>query len=117
MGIVKPSIFSGLEKFTGFPGGFGLDLLHLVTLNLTDLVLSLLRGTLVCDDTNTKDSWDFVIFMDKKAWKKHGEIVASCGRFLPGSFDRVPCNPTEKILLAAVRLRAITMAYVELCEV
>ncbi|KAI0714308.1 hypothetical protein C8T65DRAFT_573459 [Cerioporus squamosus] len=71
--------------------------MHLITLNLTDLVLSLLRGTLSCDDSDDRDTWDWAIFRDKKAWKKHGKLVASCGRFLPGSFDRIPRNPAEKI--------------------
>lgn len=98
-GIAKSSIFSGLprRRFLGVPGGFALDLMHLLSLNLTDLIISLLRGTLNCDDSDDKGTWDFAIFMDKKAWKTHGKLVASCGRYLPGSFDRIPRNPAEKI--------------------
>ncbi|KAG1843970.1 hypothetical protein F4604DRAFT_1937843 [Suillus subluteus] len=33
----------------------------------------------------------------KETWKKHGSTIADATPFLPGSFDRQPCNPVEKI--------------------
>ncbi|CDO77612.1 hypothetical protein BN946_scf184946.g4 [Trametes cinnabarina] len=45
-GIAKPSIFAGLPRVLPLPACFGVDLMHLITLNLTDLVISLLRGTM-----------------------------------------------------------------------
>ncbi|RPD55758.1 hypothetical protein L226DRAFT_548519 [Lentinus tigrinus ALCF2SS1-7] len=98
-GIAKSSIFSGLPErhFLGVPGAFVLDLMHLISLNLTDLIVSLLRGTLSCDSTDDKATWDFAIFAAKTPWKKHGKLVASCGRYLPGSFDRIPRDSAEKI--------------------
>ncbi|KAI0682956.1 hypothetical protein C8T65DRAFT_595700 [Cerioporus squamosus] len=71
--------------------------MHLISLNLTDLIVSLLRGSLKCDDTDDKLTWNFAVFSGKKAWKKHGKLVASCGRYLPGSFDRIPRDPAQKI--------------------
>ncbi|TFK82762.1 hypothetical protein K466DRAFT_499728 [Polyporus arcularius HHB13444] len=71
--------------------------MHLISLNLTDLIVSLLRGTIKCDDSDDKTTWNFAVFSGKKAWKRHGKLVASCGRYLPGSFDRIPRDPAQKI--------------------
>ena len=48
--ISKPSVFSGLDKqFTlGLPYVAGLDIMHLGALNLSDLMISLWRGTIDC---------------------------------------------------------------------
>ncbi|KAF8971769.1 hypothetical protein BDZ97DRAFT_1650720, partial [Flammula alnicola] len=35
--------------------------------------------------------------MDVTIWKRHGQSVADATPFLPGSFDRPPRNPAEKI--------------------
>lgn len=51
-GIAKPSIFSGLPRILSLPGCFGADLMHLLTLNLTDLMISYFCGTMPCDPTN-----------------------------------------------------------------
>ena len=96
-GIAKPSLFSGLTRCLGVPGGFGLDLMHLISLNLTDLVISLLRGTLACEYPDNKSTWDFAIFTDPALWKAHGQMVADATRYLPGSFDRPPRDPAKKI--------------------
>nr|VWP00054.1 Zn(2)-C6 fungal-type domain-containing protein [Ganoderma boninense] len=96
-GIAKPSIFCGLPGFLGMPGGFALDLMHLISLNLTDLIVSLLRGTLSCEHPDDKSTWDFAIFSDPQVWKAHGHVVAEATRYLPGSFDRPPRDPSKKI--------------------
>ncbi|KAL1937343.1 hypothetical protein VTO73DRAFT_13804 [Trametes versicolor] len=96
-GIAKPSIFTGLRRTLPLPTGFGADLMHLITLNLTDLIISLLRGSLVCEPTDDLETWDWAVFADKPTWKAHGKLVADCTRYLPGSFDRPPRNPAEKI--------------------
>ncbi len=97
-GIARPTIMSGLSRAQKPPRGFGLDLMHLISLNLTDLVISLLRGTLVCEEPDNKATWDFAVFHNaKKTWKDHGALVADATRFLPSSFDRPPRNPTLKI--------------------
>ncbi|KAI0350659.1 hypothetical protein OH77DRAFT_1412493 [Trametes cingulata] len=71
--------------------------MHLITLNLTDLVISLLRGSLTCEAPDTKDSWTWAVFADVGVWKAHGKLVGQATPFLPGSFDRPPRNPAEKI--------------------
>ncbi|KAH9846588.1 hypothetical protein C2E23DRAFT_948968 [Lenzites betulinus] len=87
-GVAKPSIFSAC---------FGTDLMHLITLNLTDLITSLLRGTIVCDPTDDRATWDWAIFADTVTWQAHGRLVASATQYLPGSYDRPPRNPALKI--------------------
>ncbi|KAL0568733.1 hypothetical protein V5O48_013253, partial [Marasmius crinis-equi] len=99
-GISKPSIFSGLDKFhslpvpTCFPG----DIMHLPCLNIPELFLSLWRGTLDCDAKagDSRDTWWWAV-LKGNIWKEHGEEVAKCTPYIPGSFDRPPRNPAEKI--------------------
>ncbi|KAJ8580934.1 hypothetical protein M405DRAFT_887586 [Rhizopogon salebrosus TDB-379] len=50
-----------------------------------------------CDATDNKDLWDWAVFRDKGIWVEHGAAVAACAPYLPGSFDRPPRNPAEKI--------------------
>lgn len=97
-GISKPSIFSAFptDKTIGVPLCFGSDLMHLVSLNLTDLLLGLWRGTLDCDPADSKASWDWAV-LTGNIWKEHGKRVAEATHHLPGSFDRPPRNPVEKI--------------------
>ncbi|KAH9855151.1 hypothetical protein C2E23DRAFT_883119 [Lenzites betulinus] len=96
-GIAKPTIFSGLTRTLGVPDIFGAELMHLITLNITDLVLGLLHGSLTCDAPDNKADWTWAIFADKDVWVAHGKLVAEATRCLPGSFDRPLRNPTEKI--------------------
>ena len=98
-GISKPSIFSGLPsaKILGIPGCFGHDLMHLVSLNLTDLFYSLWRGKITCEKTDDILTWDWATFLNQECWEVHGKRVANCRPYLPGSFDRPPRNPAEKI--------------------
>ncbi|KAI0732456.1 hypothetical protein BC629DRAFT_1302176 [Irpex lacteus] len=73
--------------------------MHLGGLNLPDLFLSLWRGTITCDRTlgDDKSTWDWAVFRDDVLWKRHGEQVAAATPYLPGSFDRPPRNPAEKL--------------------
>src|ERR1700692_250951 len=97
-GIVKPGIFLGLQpKHTHtIPRCFGYDIMHLISLNIPDLLLSLWRGTIETSDRNDRISWDFAV-LQGPVWKNHGADVASMTPYLPGSFDRPPRNPAEKI--------------------
>lgn len=97
-GIVKPSLFSGLpENCTlGIPNCFPLDLMHLISLNIPDLLLNLWRGTLYHEKGDDKSTWDWAV-LHGDVWKEHGKLVASTTPHLPGSFDHPPCNPAEKI--------------------
>ncbi|KAI0054683.1 hypothetical protein BV25DRAFT_1816712 [Artomyces pyxidatus] len=95
-GICKPSLFSGLPRFLGIPAGFPADLMHLASLNLTDLLLSLWRGTIDCDKRDDKATWGWFV-LEGDTWKTHGRKVAAATPYLPGSFDRPPRNPAEKM--------------------
>lgn len=97
-GISKPSIFSGLppRRMLEIPGCFPADLMHLVSLNLTDLFIKLWRGTLDCEPSDDRETWDWVV-LKGDIWKFHGKAVADTTPYLPGSFDRPPRNPAEKI--------------------
>lgn len=97
-GIVRPSLFAGLNPDYNIapPLCFPIDLMHLVSLNLTNILVSLFRGTLKCETPDTKSSWDFAV-LQGETWKKHGALVAKATPYLPGSFDRAPRNPAEKI--------------------
>lgn len=95
-GICKPSIFSGLgDLILGVPNMFPGDIMHLI-LNLADILMSLWRGTLLCAPTDSKSSWYWAV-LQGNVWKFHGYDVAACTPHLPGSFDRPPRNPAEKI--------------------
>lgn len=97
-GISKPSIFSGLppKRMLEIPGCFPADLMHLISLNLTDLLIKLWRGTMDCDPTDDRATWDWAV-LKGDTWKIHGKAVADATPYLPGSFDRPPRNPAEKI--------------------
>jgi len=95
-GISRPSIFLGLPCSLGVPGCFPTDLMHLASLNLTDLLLSLWRATIDCDRTDSKMTWSWAVLQGSE-WKVHGDNVAKTLPYLPGSFDRPPRNPAEKI--------------------
>ncbi|KAI0372483.1 hypothetical protein BV20DRAFT_939965 [Pilatotrama ljubarskyi] len=96
-GIAKPSIFSGLSRSLGAPKMFPADLMHLIALNLPNLVISLLWATLPCDGNDDKSTWHWAVLKLKPVWKHHGELVEAATRYLPGSFERPPRNPAEKI--------------------
>jgi hypothetical protein len=97
-GISKPSIFLGLnqEKILGVPGCFGSDIMHLASLNIPDLLINLWRGTFDCDKDDNRASWDWAV-LQGNTWVEHGRQIASATPYLPGSFDRPPRNPAEKI--------------------
>ncbi|KAI0364295.1 hypothetical protein BV20DRAFT_956494 [Pilatotrama ljubarskyi] len=71
--------------------------MHHVALNLTDLIISLLRGTMRCDKTDAVVTWPWACLADDPAWNEHGLLVAAAILFLPGSFGRPPRNPALKI--------------------
>jgi hypothetical protein len=97
-GISKPTIFLGLQKdrMLGVPGCFGSDIMHLGSLNLPDLLINLWRGTLDCDKKDDITTWEWARLRGR-VWEDHGRQVAATTPYLPGSFDRPPRNPAEKI--------------------
>ncbi|KAH9915964.1 uncharacterized protein BXZ73DRAFT_92551 [Epithele typhae] len=73
--------------------------MHLFGLNVTDLLVKLWRGSReFCDDKrgDSVASWEWVC-LTGDTWVRHGAQVAAARHYLPGSFDRPPRNPAEKI--------------------
>jgi hypothetical protein len=95
-GISKPSIFTGLKNPLGIPGCFPLDMMHLICLNIPDLLLSLWQGILKCDNKDNISTWDWVK-LTGDTWKAHGAQVANLRTFLLSMYERPPRNPAEKI--------------------
>ena len=97
-GISKPTILSGLVNslMVPVPRCFPLDLMHLIFLNLGELLIPLWRGTMKCDMTDDISSWDWAT-LTGDAWQVHGKVVADATPFFPSSFHRPPRNPAEKI--------------------
>jgi len=60
-GISKPTVLSGLVNnlMVPVPHCFPLDLMHLIFINLGELLIPLWRGTLKCDVTDNLSSWDW----------------------------------------------------------
>lgn len=94
-GIVKPTLLSAVPRSLGVPRLIALDLMHL-GMNTTTLLLDLWRGRLDCDATDSRDTWDWAVLRDH-TWVLHGQAVAQTTPYLPGSFDRPPRNPAEKL--------------------
>ncbi|GJE92947.1 hypothetical protein PsYK624_091060 [Phanerochaete sordida] len=96
-GIAKPSIFLGIPEEHRYPitGLFPGDIMHAV-LNLAELLVGLWRGKFHCDKGDDKATWDWAVLVGD-VWEEHGKTVERCKTYLPGSFDRPPRNPAEKI--------------------
>jgi hypothetical protein len=98
-GIVRPSILIGFQEDLSIPVPlcFTLDIMHLISLNIPNLLLTVWRNTpdakLVFDGTKP----DFIVLDDKNIWEAHGKVVASTHPYLPESFDRLPRDPSKKI--------------------
>jgi hypothetical protein len=86
-GISKPSILSGLNSKFMFPIPlcFTVDLMHLLCINLGELLIPLWRGTLKCESTDNKLSWDWATLTGDK-WIQHGQQVAAATPFFPSFF-------------------------------
>ncbi|KAF9555548.1 hypothetical protein CPC08DRAFT_753019 [Agrocybe pediades] len=67
-----------------------------LALNIPDLILDLWRGKLDCDPDDDRKTWDWAVLVGE-VWEDHGREVAAATPYLPGSFDRPPRNPAEKI--------------------
>ena len=97
-GLSKPSILSGLDPklMLSVPQCFTVDLMHLLFLNLGELLIPLWRGTLRCDPTDDKTTWTWAT-LTGQTWLDHGKLVALATQYFPSSFHRPPRNPAEKI--------------------
>lgn len=97
-GISKPSIFSGIDRSStlGLPHSAGSDIMHLAALNVSDLMISLWRGTIDCTRPDDRSTWDWAVLRGD-VWQQHGRAVADALHYLPSSFDRPPRNIAEKL--------------------
>lgn len=98
-GLSKPTIFLGLQanNHLGIPNIFGSDIMHLVSLNIPDLLINLWPGTMDCDNRHdSKSTWPWAV-LQGNVWELHGKAVQDATPYLPGSFDHTPQNPAEKI--------------------
>ena len=59
--------------------------MHLVSLDLPDLLISLWRGT-ITGDKDDRPLWDWAV-LKGNVWMQHGQDVTSMRPYLPGSFD------------------------------
>lgn len=111
-GLAKPSIFSALphNRIFRIPLCFPADIMHLVTLNIPDIFFELTRGTLACDKDDSKDTWDWICFKGD-VWKTHGQAIADVRSYLPGSFDRPPRYPAEKLNSGYKEIEYLTYFY------
>jgi hypothetical protein len=97
-GISKPSLFDGLRSGCSFgvPRMFPLDLMHLASLNIPDLLLSLWRGTINCAETDDKKNWPWMVLVGE-TWKRHGQLTEDARGFIPGCHDVAPRNIADKL--------------------
>lgn len=91
----KPSILSGLlSKLTiPVPNCFSLDFMHLPSLNIPELLISLWHGTL---KHSNDDHWDWATFV-RNVWTDHGKVIENATHYFPSLFHRTPQNSAEKI--------------------
>ena len=99
-GICQPSICLGLQLKSMFPVPrcFTLDFMHLVSLNIPSHLVSIWRNSSDARVTYENLSKpDFIVLDDDEVWKEHGNLVKSTHPYFPGSFDRLPRDPSKKI--------------------
>jgi hypothetical protein len=78
-GLCKPSIFVGLSlgHSSGLPGCLAINHMHIIAINLLDLLVSLWHRNIDCDKKDSKDLWDWVVLVGD-IWKLHGQNIARC---------------------------------------
>jgi len=97
-GICKPSIISALLKAIPVPKCFPADTMHLFVLNISQLLISLWRGSIDHSKEDHPNTWPFAILHDGAVWQVHGASVTGAGLYLPVCLgSRVPRNPAKKI--------------------
>ena len=95
-GLSKQTIFSGLRNGLGIPNMFPLDIMHLVNLNIPDLLLGLWRGTIKVYPPDNIELWNWCVLVGN-IWQAHGKTVGLATQFIPSCFGRAPQNLAEKI--------------------
>ena len=94
-----PTILSGLplNNILSIPSCFPADLMHLVSLNIPNLLVNLWCETLQCSTDDNIDTWDWAVLCNLDTWEAHGKDVEETLPYLPRSFDCPPHNPANKI--------------------
>ncbi|KIK90751.1 hypothetical protein PAXRUDRAFT_151248 [Paxillus rubicundulus Ve08.2h10] len=97
-GLTKPPLILGLDPTCslGVPLCMTTDIMHLAG-NLSDLLISLWRGTMDIGPSDDRASWDWAVLESNEAWTAHSKDVERAGSHLPGSYDHKPCNIAEKL--------------------
>lgn len=64
-GLCKPRIFLGLPQMhsSGLLGCLAINHMHIITINLPDLLIGLWRGTIDCNKKDSKDLWDWLVLV------------------------------------------------------
>lgn len=99
-GIAKPSLLTALPRThrLGFPNCCPGDIMHLASLNLTEVYWGLWCGTIKSAPTDDKRTWDwYTLDPDGDVWKAHGAQVAAATQHIPSSFGRPPRDPAKKM--------------------
>ena len=96
-GISKPSIFLGFKTNStfGVPRCFGSNIMHLLSLNIPDLLIPLWRSTFDCHPSDNKATWDWAALSSAAVWKCHGTQVTNTTVDIPGVFGDPPHNPAK----------------------
>ena len=96
-GIVGPSIILGLQPglILGIPECFSSKMMHLSGANMASLWHDIFRGSIECSpQSDNRHTWHWAVLKDGNTWKTHGQLVADCKPYLPGSFDVAPRDPS-----------------------
>jgi len=90
-GLTKPPLILELDcrQSLGVPLSITTDIMHLAG-NLSDLLISLWRGTMDVGANDDRATWDWAVLRNKEVWIAHGKDVEDAGSHLPGSYD---CKP------------------------
>lgn len=96
--ITRPPLILGLKPSCclSIPHYMTTNIMHLAG-NLSDLLIGLWHRTIDCGVTDNVATCDWAVLQDTDTWSTYGESVAVTGPYLPGSFDRKPCNIAEKL--------------------
>ncbi|KAF8982832.1 hypothetical protein BDQ17DRAFT_1261886 [Cyathus striatus] len=70
--------------------------MHLLKLNIPELLLSLWHGTISCEWTDSKLDWPWMK-LTGDTWTEHGKAIADCTQNFPTLFNQPPCKPAEKL--------------------
>ena len=98
-GITKAPLILGLPPAHSLsvPYCMTADIMH-VAGNISNLLISLWRGMINCDENNNFDEWDWAVLADERTWAAYGDSVQAAGTHLPGMFGTWPRNIAEKLL-------------------